>query len=48
MPVDVRPQRAFGIVGMNHAHVVEPQESIRFRYHFLQPFGARHIETRCQ
>ena len=30
MPVEVRSQRALGIVGVNHAHIIEAQQAIRF------------------
>jgi len=48
MPVDVRSQRAFGVIGVNHAHIVEAQQSIRFTDHMLQSGGVRDIETAGQ
>ena len=44
MPVDVRSQRALGVVGVNHAHIVEPQQAIRFADHVLQSGGIGDIK----
>ena len=48
MPVDVRSQGAFGIVGMDHAHIVEAQQAIRFGQHVSQACGVCDIETTGQ
>jgi len=48
MPVDVRSQRTFGIVGVNHPHVIEPQQTIGFGQHVAQPVCIRDIETAGQ
>ena len=48
MPVDVRSQRALGIVGVNHVHVVEPEQALRFGQHVAEPGGIGDIETTCQ
>jgi len=48
MPVDMRPQRSLGIVSVNHAHIVEPQETVRFGQHIPQPRLIGDIETACQ
>ena len=48
MPVDVRPQGAFGIVSVDHTHVVQAQQSIGFFKHVAQSGFIRDIETACQ
>jgi len=48
MPVDVRPERCFGIVGVDHVHIVQPQDSGRLRDGFLQTGLRRNIVTRSE
>ena len=48
MPVDVRAQRALGIVGMNHPHIIQPQKPIGFGQHVAKSSLIGDIETACQ
>jgi len=48
MPVDVRSQGALGIVGMDHPHVVQPQQAIGFAQHLSQASFFGDIETARQ
>jgi len=48
MPVNVRPQRPLGVVGVNHAHIVESQQAIGFGQHIPQPGLIGDIETACE
>ena len=48
VPVDVRSERAFRIVGVDHAHIFEAQRAIDFRNGLLQPRRAADIVAGCQ
>src|SRR5579863_862665 len=37
MPVDMRPQRRFGIVSVNHSYVFQTQNALGLSHGFLQP-----------
>jgi hypothetical protein len=45
VPVHVRSQRRFGIVGVDDLHIRNPQNAVGFGHGLLQTCLARHVES---